>query len=65
MPQWSVDITVKWTDTEGEGHERSGTYLFPNELVGIPPASLRHFMQEIIMAAVRVRLGIDTWENYQ
>lgn len=65
VPQWGVDITVKWTDTEGEGHEHSGTYLFPNELAGIPLASLRYFMQEIIMAAVRVKLGIDSWEDYQ
>lgn len=65
VPQWSVDISVRWTDLEGGSHEHSGTYLFPNELAGIPLASLRQFMGGIIMAAVRVRLGINTWEDYQ
>jgi len=65
VPQWSVDITVRWTDLDGNSHEHSGTYLFPNELAGIPPRTLRHFMEEIIISKVRVTLGIDSWEDYQ
>lgn len=65
VDQWSVDIMVKWTDTEGGHHEYEGTHFFPNELAGMPLASLRHFMERMIMAAVRVTLGIDSWEDYQ
>lgn len=65
VPQWSVDITVIWHDVGGMEHNYSGTHLFPNELAGVPLASLRHFMEQIIMAAVRVQLGIDSWEDYE
>ena len=65
VDQWSVDITVRWTDTEGGSHEYLGTHLFPNELAGIPLSSIRYFMEQIVMAAVRVQLGIDEWEDYR
>lgn len=65
VDQWSVDITVRWTDLEGSAHEHSDTYLFPNVLASMPLASRRSFMEQIIMAGVRVALGIDTWEDYQ
>lgn len=65
VDQWSVDIEVKWTDTDGNHHEYAGTHLFPNELASMPLRSLRFFMEKMIIAAVRVTLGIDTWEDYQ
>lgn len=65
VDQWSVDISVKWTDVEGDKHEHSDTYLFPNEMATMPLKSRRHFMKRVIMASVRVALGIDTWEDYQ
>ena len=65
VAQWSVDITVRWTDMEGVAHEHAATHIFPNEMAVMPLRSRRFFMEQIIMAGVRVALGIDTWEDYQ
>lgn len=64
VPQWSVDITVRWTDLAGGKHEHMGTYLFPNEMADMPMAVVRQFMEQIIIAKVRVTLGIDDWDSY-
>ena len=64
VPRWSVDIAVKWTDLEGQAHEYAGTHYFPDELADIPLPVIRAFMEQMIMAKVRVTLGIDEWDNY-
>ena len=64
VPQFSAEIYVRWTDEEGVIHTHEDTYLFPNELADIPLAVLREFMGKIIMAKVRVTLGVDTWDDY-
>jgi hypothetical protein len=63
VDKWSVDITVQWTDLEGAQHEHQGTYNFPNVLADVPLHVIRRFMEEIIIAKVRVTLGIDEWSE--
>ena len=63
VTQYSVDVYVCWTDNEGTVHEHQGTYLFPNELADIPQEALRALMEQIIIAKLRVTLGISTWQE--
>lgn len=61
VPQWSVDVEVKWTDDAGDDHLHQQNYLFPNVLSGVPLKRLRHYMKEIIQQEVYVALGI--WDG--
>ena len=62
--QYSFVIEVKWTDHDGIKHEHSDTYIWPNVLSDVPNNVVKEFMQEMVIAKVRVALGIDDWENY-
>ena len=62
--KYSFDIEVKWTDLQGGKHVHSDTYVWPNVLADVPNKVVREFMQEMVIAKVRVELGIDDWENY-
>ena len=61
VPQYSVDIGVTWTDYDGDRHNWTGRERFPNVLQEFPLAVVRYTMEELILQAVRVRLGIDEW----
>lgn len=65
VPQWSVDVEVKWTDDNGDFHTHNGNYSFPNVLGDFPVAAVRQLMETAIMAKVRVDLGINTWSDFQ
>ena len=62
VPKWRVDIKVQWTDDAGTPHEREDTYNFPNILAGIPARRMRGYMERLILAEVRIALGIDEGE---
>ena len=64
VEQYSFDIQVKWTGHDGSKHEHSDTYVWPNVLSDVPNNVVKEFMQEMVIAKVRVALGIDDWENY-
>ena len=62
VERYSVDIGVTWTDDAGVVHTWNGTRQFPNALASVPLHVLKRMMEQIILQAVRVELGIDTWE---
>ena len=64
VDRYSFDIEVKWTSPDGSKHEHSDTYTWPGVLADVPNNVVREFMQEMVIAKVRVTLGIDEWENY-
>ena len=64
VDQYSFDIQVKWTSHDGSKHQHSDTYVWPNVLSDVPNNVVKEFMQEMVIAKVRVALGIDEWENY-
>ena len=64
VDQYSFDIQVKWTSHDGSKHEHSDTYVWPNVLSGVPNNVVKEFMQEMVIAKVRVALGIDDWDDY-
>ena len=64
VSQYSFDIEVKWTSNDGSKHQHSDTYVWPNVLSDVPNNVVKEFMQEMVIAKVRVALGIDEWENY-
>lgn len=59
VPKWAVDIKIQWTDEANNPHEHEETYYFPNILAGIPMSRLRKYMEQLILAEVRIALGID------
>jgi hypothetical protein len=59
FPQYTVDVGLDWLDSAGERQERSQTITFPNVLQTVPLARLRRYMERIIMAELRIALGID------
>lgn len=61
---YSFDIEVKWTDHSGGKHQHSDTYIWPNVLADVPNNVVKRFMEEMVIAKVRVTLGIDEWEDY-
>lgn len=64
--RYTFSLEVKWTDTEGIARSNGPTTrTFPNDLASMPLAVRRKFAEAMIMATVRVQLGIDTWEMYE
>jgi len=61
VPQYRVNISVLWTTSDGQSHTWSGAELFPNVLAEAPLATVKEMMQDFILKAVRVRLGIEGW----
>ena len=64
VDRYSFDIEVKWTDMQGDKHQHGDTYVWPNVLADVPNHVVREFMQAMVIAKVRVVLGIDEWEGY-
>ena len=64
VDQYSFDIEVKWTDLTGGKHTHSDTYVWPNVLSSVPNNVVKAFMQEMVIAVVRVTLGIDDWDDF-
>jgi len=60
----SFDIEIKWTNDDGTKGTHSSLRTFPGALSAMPNEVLRRFVEQMIMAIVRVELGIDSWENY-
>ncbi len=59
VPQYKVDVTIQWVDTEGNPHEWSGTPTFPNDLQDVPAAWLKEMLTELILRVARKKLGVD------
>lgn len=63
VPQWTVDVEVKWIkDDETEGYH-SDTYTFPNILGGVSQRRIKRYMEAIIQQEVRIAIGIDNAED--
>jgi hypothetical protein len=62
VPKWSVDIEINWTRNDGTEGQHTSTQIFPNALAGVPNRRLKRYMEEIIMAELRLQLGIDIEE---
>jgi len=64
--RYTFTLEIKWTDNAGVKRTHGPqTYTFPNDLAAMPLAVRRRFANEMIIAAARVALGIDTWEQYE
>ncbi len=59
VPQWSVDIVIRWTTTAGSSMEHVETVTFPNILAGVPLGRLKGYMEEIILRELRIQQGVD------
>lgn len=58
-PQAAVDITIQWTNDVGEAREHSETAQFPNCLQDLPVSWVKEELEDLILRAVRKRLGVD------
>ncbi len=65
VPQYSVDIEIKYTDDNGDFHTYNTNEMFPNVLSSFPVEAVRVSMQRLIEAKVRVELGINTWDDFR
>lgn len=59
VPQYSVDVTIIWTDELGVQQERTETLLFPNALSRVGAADLKEWLTELMISEARQRLEID------
>jgi len=48
-PQYSLDIKVIWTDSEGITHEGERTALFPNVLLNLPVDYVKEKMTDMLV----------------
>lgn len=65
ISHYTFDLEVKWTDSQGVKHTYGPTmHTFPDDLASMPLAVRRAFAEQMIMAVVRVTLGIDDWSMY-
>ena len=58
-PQAEVDVTIEWIDDADIPQTWSGTVTFPNDLQLVPVAWVKDALEELMMRALRKRLGID------
>ena len=59
VPQYSVDVTIQWTDKLGLPKERTETLLFPNFLQRVGAADLKEWLTDLMIREARQRLEID------
>lgn len=59
VPQYSVNVTINWTDKLGVEQTRSETILFPNFLQTVGAADLKDWPTELMIREARQRLEID------
>lgn len=59
VPQYSVNVTINWTDKLGVEQTRSETLLFPNFLQTVGAADLKEWLTELMISEARQRLEID------
>lgn len=59
VPQYSIDVTIQWTDKLGVQQERTETLLFPNALQRVGAADLKEWLTELMVREARERLGVD------
>lgn len=61
----SFTLEVKWTRDDGTKGTHTSSRTFPAALSTMPLAVLHRFVTEMVIAVVRVELGLATWEDYQ
>lgn len=59
VPQYSVDVTLQWTDSDGVQHTRSETLKFPNFLQNVGAADLKEWLIELMLREAHQRLEIN------
>ena len=59
VPQYSVDVTIQWTDKLGLPQERTERLLFPNFLQRVGAADLKEWLTDLMISEARQRLEID------
>ena len=64
IPQYQFDLEIKWTDNEGNPHTHNGTYRYPNDIASMPLNVRRRYAEDMVIAAARVQLGINEWDDY-
>ena len=57
-PQATVDISIEWDDEAGH-HNWSGVGTFPNDLQDVPTSWLKEELEDLIIRALRKKLGVD------
>jgi len=62
IARYTFDLEIWWTDDDGQPrHYGPAEHVWPNDLAGVPLNVMREWAIELVSAAVRVELGIDTW----
>lgn len=59
VPQYSVNLTINWTDATGASFTATETLLFPNFLSRVGTADLKEWLTELMVREARERLGVD------
>ena len=59
VPQYSVQVRLQFTKSDGEFVDRTETLKFPNVLSTFTAAELKEILERIIVDEARERLGVD------
>lgn len=59
VPQYAVDVTIKWVADDGTKKERSETLRFPNFLQNLTNDELKEWLTEMMLQEARQRLEVD------
>lgn len=58
-PQAEVDIRIEWINEAGEQKEHTETVRFPDILRDVPKAWLKDMLIDLVLRALRKKLGMD------
>jgi len=58
-PQAQVNLEINWIGDDDMLHEWSGMLTFPNDLQLVPVVWVREAIEDLMLRAARVQLGID------
>lgn len=56
VPQYTVDVTLKWIDDAGVAHTRSETLKFPNFLQNVGAEDLKIWLTDLMIREAQQRL---------
>lgn len=59
VPKYTIDISFEWIDKNGVSRSGSETVTFPNILAQLPASWVKEEMEELMLRALRKKLGVD------
>jgi len=60
IKRYTFDLEITWTTSDGAVHHHGpATYVWPNDLADVPLSIVKQWGVDLVIQAVRWRLGVD------